>query len=239
MDTIFKYKKNDNRGFTLVEIIVVFVILSILSAILIPSMIGFFDLFETDEIEENVKSIKEVSQVKLFDMYSEMAYNQDNLHTIMDSSLLNLKKLNEFKDCDIQNSEFSKDILKELRINDNPDSPNIVFLVLGRFDYYTDITKQDYDPIKAYTIYDVVYQHKKNDKIYYYCDGKLLDKRNIGRSEDDKYNIIEYDGETVYVQYYLLKSYKNNNNTYQSLEGEFWNYFRAQYKTYNGYEYEM
>ena len=226
-----------NRGFTLVEIIVVLVVLSVLAAILIPSMIGFFDMFETDEIEENVDTIKKVSQVKLFDMYSEMAYNQNNLHTIMDSNLLNTS-LNEFKDCDIQNSEFSKEILKELSIGDDSGSPNIVFLVLGRFDYYTDITKQDYDPIKAYTIYDVVYQHKENDKIYYYCDGKLLDKRNIGRSEDKKYNIIDYDGETIYVQYYLLKSYKNNNN-FQKLDATFWTHFRSQYTTYNGYEYEM
>jgi prepilin-type N-terminal cleavage/methylation domain-containing protein len=231
-------QKSDNRGFTLVEIIVVLVILSILAAILIPTMMGFFDIFETDEIEENVDTIKKVSQVKLFDMYSEMAYNQDNLHTIMDSDLLNTN-LNEFKDCDIQNSEFAKEIMNELNIGDDSGSPNIVFLLLGRFDYYTDITNEAYDPIKAYTIYDVVYQHKENDKIYYYCDGKLLDERNIGRSENKKYNTIKYDGETVYVQYYLLKSYKNSNNQFQKLDATFWTHFRSQYTTYNGYAYDM
>ena len=36
-----KMKKADNKGFTLVEIIVVLVILAILMAALVPSMIGF------------------------------------------------------------------------------------------------------------------------------------------------------------------------------------------------------
>lgn len=36
-------RKADNRGFTLVEMIVVMVILTILAAILIPSLLGWID----------------------------------------------------------------------------------------------------------------------------------------------------------------------------------------------------
>ena len=37
-----KYKK-DNRGFTLVELIVVLVILAVLAALLVPSLTGYID----------------------------------------------------------------------------------------------------------------------------------------------------------------------------------------------------
>ena len=35
--------KNDNKGFTLVELIVVLVILAILAAILVPALLGYID----------------------------------------------------------------------------------------------------------------------------------------------------------------------------------------------------
>ena len=38
-----KTKKSDNKGFTLVELIVVLVILSILAAILVPALLGYID----------------------------------------------------------------------------------------------------------------------------------------------------------------------------------------------------
>ena len=36
-------KKNNNKGFTLVELIVVLVILAILAAILVPALLGYID----------------------------------------------------------------------------------------------------------------------------------------------------------------------------------------------------
>ena len=36
-------KKNTNKGFTLVELIVVLVILAILAAILVPALLGYID----------------------------------------------------------------------------------------------------------------------------------------------------------------------------------------------------
>jgi len=40
---LFNRKKKDNKGFTLVEIIVVLVILAILAAIAVPSVLGYVE----------------------------------------------------------------------------------------------------------------------------------------------------------------------------------------------------
>ena len=242
MSPKFRYKF-DNSGFTLVELIAVLVVLAILAAILTPNMLSYIDNLGIDDIESNTETLRNVAQARIYDLYSEMSYNQDGIESIMGTNSMDFdsamsgQKLNNFKDCDIHNSELAKNILKDLGFDSDSDSPNIVLLVMGRYDYYMDYTKEYYDPLKAYTIYEVIYQPVANGKIYYYFNGELLTKKNIYRqgSGDGKtwYNSIEVNGEKVYVQYYLLKSYKKDNSNTQTIGNDFWNYFNSQLNTYN------
>ena len=54
--------KNDNKGFTLVELIVVLVILAILAAILVPALLGYIDEAKNKQLEIHAKSVYTAAQ---------------------------------------------------------------------------------------------------------------------------------------------------------------------------------
>ena len=62
-------KKNENKGFTLVELIVVLVILAILAAILVPALLGYIDRARNQQIVLNAKSAMTATQAELSSMY--------------------------------------------------------------------------------------------------------------------------------------------------------------------------
>ena len=62
--------KNDNKGFTLVELIVVLVILAILAAILVPALLGYIDEAKQKQIVLNGKSVYTAAQAVASEMYA-------------------------------------------------------------------------------------------------------------------------------------------------------------------------
>ena len=64
-------KKNNNKGFTLVELIVVLVILAILAAILVPALLGYIDRAREKQYVLNAKSALTAAQAELSSLYGE------------------------------------------------------------------------------------------------------------------------------------------------------------------------
>ena len=62
--------KNDNKGFTLVELIVVLVILAILAAILVPALLGYIDEAKQKQIVLEGKSVYTAAQAWASEMYA-------------------------------------------------------------------------------------------------------------------------------------------------------------------------
>ena len=62
-------KKKENKGFTLVELIVVLVILAILAAILVPALLGYIDRAKGQQIVLNARSCYTAAQAELSSMY--------------------------------------------------------------------------------------------------------------------------------------------------------------------------
>ena len=62
-------KKDNNKGFTLVELIVVLVILAILAAILVPSLLGFVDKAKDKKLVVNAKYILTAVQAEIVETY--------------------------------------------------------------------------------------------------------------------------------------------------------------------------
>ena len=58
-------KKNNNKGFTLVELIVVLVILAILAAILVPALLGYIDRARQKQYVLNAKSALTATQAEM------------------------------------------------------------------------------------------------------------------------------------------------------------------------------
>lgn len=62
-------KKSNNKGFTLVELIVVLVILAILAAILVPALLGYIDRAKEEQVILNGRSCYTAAQAELSSMY--------------------------------------------------------------------------------------------------------------------------------------------------------------------------
>ncbi len=65
-----KKMKNDNKGFTLVELIVVLVILAILAAILVPALLGYIDEAKQKQYVLNGKSAYTAAQAVMSELYA-------------------------------------------------------------------------------------------------------------------------------------------------------------------------
>jgi prepilin-type N-terminal cleavage/methylation domain-containing protein len=69
-------KKVDNKGFTLVELIVVLVILAILAAILVPALLGYIDRAKGSQILLNGKSVLTAAQAEYSNAYGTCPSNK-------------------------------------------------------------------------------------------------------------------------------------------------------------------
>ena len=65
-----KKLKKDNKGFTLVELIVVIVILAILAAILVPALLGYIDKAKQQQAVLNAKSALTAAQAEMSTLYA-------------------------------------------------------------------------------------------------------------------------------------------------------------------------
>ena len=63
-------KKMNNKGFTLVELIVVLVILAILAAILVPTLMGYIDKAKQEKDFSTAQSVRVAVQSTLAELYS-------------------------------------------------------------------------------------------------------------------------------------------------------------------------
>ncbi len=61
--------KKNNKGFTLVELIVVLVILAILAAILVPALLGYIDNARNKQIVLNARSAMIAAQAEMSSIY--------------------------------------------------------------------------------------------------------------------------------------------------------------------------
>ena len=77
--------KNDNKGFTLVELIVVLVILAILAAILVPALLGYIDEAKQKQIVLNAKSVYTAAQSVASEMYAKDIKPSDAVSATEDS----------------------------------------------------------------------------------------------------------------------------------------------------------
>ena len=62
-------KKNNNKGFTLVELIVVLVILAILAAILVPTLLGYIDRARSEKDYSTAQSVRVATQAYIDELY--------------------------------------------------------------------------------------------------------------------------------------------------------------------------
>ncbi len=226
----------NNKGFTLVEIVVVVVILVVLATMLIPTLSKYFYKSYKEKVMEQMDDILKSSQAKLYDLYAQGSHNNEYSNVIEGNSTAS----GEYKDSDIKKLDFSKEVLSMVNMNIREDSPSVVIIGVGRYDIYADPNSLYYDPEKAYTVYSLVYQPNFNGKVFFYNDYNEKNnylKNNIvqGEVKPDgitkiKTNILKSDdGDDIYIQYYYIKSGKGNDRTVDQI----WSHINSQVRTYN------
>lgn len=100
-------RKNNKKGFTLVELIVVLVILAILAALLIPALTGYIDKAKEKQIVAETRQIVMAAQTLVDEEYAKLDVNGTGItfangegsdaHTIYMNDIAELAEIEELK----------------------------------------------------------------------------------------------------------------------------------------------
>lgn len=130
----------ENKGFTLVELIVVLVILAILAAILVPALLGYIDKAKDYQDVLNAKNMLTATQTVFTKAYASCD--------------------------DYKNEKFEKYYKEILKTAD--DDPYMCVIGIGKPSVYGDEQNSKYDPHKVYTVYFVGYMKDLDTQPVFY-----------------------------------------------------------------------
>ena len=115
-----KLKKNDKKGFTLVELIVVLVILAILAALLVPALTGYIDRAKRKAIVAETRQAVMAAQTLVDEEYAKLSAGADTIKLgsgaeagVTYISYDKVKELAEVKG-EITDSTVTKGVVKKL-----------------------------------------------------------------------------------------------------------------------------
>lgn len=211
----FFYRKS-NKGFTLVELIVVLVILAVLAGILTPALLGYIDQARSRRYFENAKTLTDAAQAMFTYQYAQNDKVPTGTPVVAGSS-----GSNNNGDQDITNTEFAKEVLKLAGL---PDGTPYCFMIavgsnMGAESKSAVAPKIDVSEADKYTIYYAFYVESENAKPWYFYNGTWTTtnpRYNAGMDKKkgiiDGYNYIqEGDLKGLRIQYYLIVNQTGKN----------------------------
>ena len=163
-------KKMNDKGFTLVELIVVLVILAILAAILVPALLGYIDRARESQIVLNGKSVLTAAQAEMSSLYGQTSYVDDG---------------------DIASSAEEEIAKRIARTSDVPKDAEFAF---GTKDGQSDTNKDNHN---SYVV-DWVKYTQDGKTIYYNGSTWITDGTTVAHSAgftSGDYTVTETDGE--------------------------------------------
>ena len=226
-----RHKESSNKGFTLVEVIVVLVILAILAAILVPTMLHYIDEAKGKEKILNGKNCLTAAQAELTKLYgkniSVPTTNNVNCCVIpgVNKSIWSSKN----GDADVQNSEFANNVLAKAELIGDKAPYCLMIAVGSNLDNHHkekgitwSVTERD-----KYTVYYILYIQEEGDAPYYYYNGEWTTVNPRYKDSSDvfsEYNVVMTGSiKGKRLQYYMISDKTNKGFP----EKSFWNWVKG------------
>ncbi|MBR1815846.1 MAG: type II secretion system protein [Lachnospiraceae bacterium] len=212
-----KYLSTKNeKGFTLVELIVVIVILAILAAILVPALLGYIDKAKKSEDLEKAKLCMTSMQSVLVELYAKdqpACIEHNGQLSKPNENGTQFTWYNPWRFGDFANMaelDYNKSTNK---YNNQP--ANLVLLV-GHYGVYgsqkrnVGITVTEADKKKAFTCYGVIYQRTEDSEPLFF-DGTNWNYGKVELKEKNYTPYLTINGEDIFVQCYFICDSKSSN----------------------------
>ena len=193
-----------NKGFTLVELIVVLVILAILAAILIPALLGYIDRAREKKDILQARNCLEAAQVGFVEAYGKNLDISGKKNVLgLDESVYNI---GDYGDTNAVDSDVAK------AVKQCAEEEPYIFLVATGSCIESPTNKNT--KRQMYTVYYACYVKEKDSVPYYYYNGtwSKANPTNIDIIKKDttkKTNKLITDNGEIYVQYYILSNKDN------------------------------
>ena len=121
--------KGNNKGFTLVELIVVLVILAILAAILVPALLGYIDQARNKQTLLNARSAMTAAQAELSAIYGSATAEPGDIAKTDNAHYTNLVNTADFKNLAPYPTNFIVGVGEEYKTGDDKKVKHAAFTV--------------------------------------------------------------------------------------------------------------
>ncbi len=223
-------RKRFNKGFTLVELIVILVILAVLAAVFVPSLLGYILKVNQKKEINNARTLLEATQSQLVELYAVQGGLPEGTPVISGGRRgVNNGKPND--DCDIKETQFASQVLDlvsmdGIDVTSKNGKPYLFMFAVGSNATGTaSKTKNRVSVHDKYTVYYAVYMETEKSCPLYYYNGEW---RNDNPRPDNGTKI--FDGSNIVssgplkgmrLQYYLLVN-RSGIDFYSNGKNGFW-----------------
>jgi len=244
MKKYLEKKKENGKGFTLVELIVVLVILAILAAILVPALLSYIDRARQSRDLLDAKDCLTAAQTCLMENYAKNGHElkpgyekPENLITpgkngkggaVNANGDVNAtgtkKEPNTFSDRVLSLVDLKDNTKRTGKEENNTDDPMVIIMGVG-----SNLADSDATLHEKYTIYYFMYQKDLKSTPLFYFNGSwsTVNPRTDNSLIKNKYYPQVGPMKGKRLQYYIISNKlieKTKNNSYTGASNSFWNY---------------
>ena len=214
------------KGFTLVELIVVLVILAILAAIVTPALLGYIDKAKQEKEMTRAAALRDLAQAELTQLYAKSDVPAIN-HPIFETKKpTDRSDWSNNGDVDATDSDFADQFFKMADIDDD-HRPYLFMIAVGS--NKVEASKSHASKHDKYTIFYSCYMETENSTPIYYYNGEWTtdNPSNVGVFRSGNF-INQGPRKDLKLQYYLLsnKTGRGLYDSYGDKTKNLWSYLK-------------